>query len=395
MEKKQKDRKRFVDPVLNFFKANAVPLVWWIVLSIISVVAVLIISIWGGEGLARNLIFVVTAAIGLPLAIWRSSIANRQSKAAQQQSETAQRSLLNERYQKGAEMLGSEVLSARLGGIYALENLAKERAEDYHIQIIKLFCAFVRKPHPPRNENDTQSESDKPQKPPIYEDVQAIMTALGTRNNEQRKIEKQEMSKKAILDLAGANLSHANLTGANLSGVGLAGADLSGAMLHRADLSDAGLPVAKLSDAWLHDADLSGALLYDTNLSGAKLHRADLSNAVLDRADLSRRAELTGAKLSDADLRGADLSDAYLEDANLSGAWLEDANLSDAMLHDANLSGARLESARGLTQSRLDEAVADPDNPPNLTNAKDSKTGEDLVWDPTLPHRLPENLVKT
>ena len=51
------------------------------------------------------------------LAVWRSIVAERQA-------DTAQQSLLNERYQKGAEMLGNEVLSVRMGGIYALGRLA-------------------------------------------------------------------------------------------------------------------------------------------------------------------------------------------------------------------------------------------------------------------------------
>ena len=65
------------------------------------------------------------------LAIWRSTVAERQSA-------TAQQGLLNERYQKGAEMLGSDVLSVRLGGIYALERLAAEDPNQYHILVMKL-----------------------------------------------------------------------------------------------------------------------------------------------------------------------------------------------------------------------------------------------------------------
>ena len=61
----------------------------------------------------RNLALVVSVVVALPLAIWRSMVAARQA-------ETAYRGLLNERYQKGSEMLGSNVLSVRLGGIYAL-----------------------------------------------------------------------------------------------------------------------------------------------------------------------------------------------------------------------------------------------------------------------------------
>ena len=64
----------------------------------------------------------MVATIALPLAVWRGVVADRQSTAAQE-------GLRNERYQKGAEMLGSEILSVRMAGIYALRHLAEEISE--------------------------------------------------------------------------------------------------------------------------------------------------------------------------------------------------------------------------------------------------------------------------
>ena len=116
--------------------------------TLAALLAVLIYSIlnwdsWRGQeadGIAiRNLVLVMAAIAALPLAIWRSKVAERQA-------ETAQRGLLNERYQKGAEMLGSGSLAVRLGGVYALAGLAREHPEDYHMKIVSLLCAFVRNP---------------------------------------------------------------------------------------------------------------------------------------------------------------------------------------------------------------------------------------------------------
>ena len=84
----------------------------------------------------RNLGLLIGGAIAIVLAAWRS-------KVAEGQADTAQQSLLNERYQKGAEMLGSEVLAVRLGGIYALQQLAAEEPLRYHVNVMRLFCAFV------------------------------------------------------------------------------------------------------------------------------------------------------------------------------------------------------------------------------------------------------------
>ena len=76
----------------------------------------------------RNVGLVIGGVIAILLAVWRSTVAARQV-------DTAQQSLLNERYERGAEMLGNGVLSVRLGGIYALNRLAQEHPEQYHLQI--------------------------------------------------------------------------------------------------------------------------------------------------------------------------------------------------------------------------------------------------------------------
>ena len=112
-----------------------------VLLAIASVALTFVFWGWLGSNSAtlRNVVLVAAAVAALPLALWRSRIAERQA-------DTAQRGLLNERYQKGAEMLGSDVLSVRLGGIYALQNLAEEHPGQYHVRVMRLFCAFLRSP---------------------------------------------------------------------------------------------------------------------------------------------------------------------------------------------------------------------------------------------------------
>ena len=107
---------------------------WWIV----GMVGMLIIS--GGlswrywrdlhstqESLSttiRNLGLVVGGFEAILLTAWRSIVAQHQAAAAQRQADTSQQGLPNERYQRSSEMLGSEILSVRLGGIYALDQHA-------------------------------------------------------------------------------------------------------------------------------------------------------------------------------------------------------------------------------------------------------------------------------
>ena len=80
----------------------------------------------------RNIGFVIAGMIAL--SAWRSWVGHSGERSAAQATaltETAQQGLLNDRYQQGAEMLGNDVLSVRLGGIYALQRLAEEHPEQY------------------------------------------------------------------------------------------------------------------------------------------------------------------------------------------------------------------------------------------------------------------------
>ena len=277
--------------------ATVVPLAVFILLSVVF---------WdwlnageSGSTTIRNIGLVIAGLVALPLAVWRSLVAERQAGAAQRQADAAQQSLLNERYQRGAEMLGNEVLSVRLGGIYALQRLAEEHPEQYHIQIMRLFCSFVR--HPIKDEG-TKARSGTEDAPRVREDVQAVMAAIASRRMRQLDLEQD------------AN--------------------------YELDLRD-----ADLSGMWLVDANLSDARLWDVNLCGAIASRANLSGAAL---------------------WGANLSSADLDDANLSGAEFS--------------AGDGESPATGLTQAQLDEARADPDNPPKLDGVVDAETGKPLVW---------------
>ena len=196
----------------------------------------------------RNVGFIIAGVIALVFALWRALVAQSQARAAHSQTETAQQSLLNERYQRGAEMLGSPVLSVRLGGIYALQRLAEEHLEQYHIQIMRLLCAFVRNPISMEEEPISNRE--------LRPDVQAAISAIGGRSDDAQRLEAETEFR---LDLRGARLNDA-IMGALI----FADVDLSGAHLNR---------------CYLREANLSGAVLLRANLSGARLSRAIISGA--------------------------------------------------------------------------------------------------------------------
>ena len=221
-------------------------------------------------------------------------------------------------------MLGSKALSVRLGGIYALARLAREDPGDYHTQIMRLLCSFVRHPAgdpveasmPEEGSTPTaelnrgwdeagdEEDVDRPLR--VREDVQAVMTAVGERSKAQIEIEKEKA--------------------------------------YRLDLKE---------------ADLKNVYLEDANLERANLYRANLEGAVLISSNLDG---------------------VHLDSANLEGAGLVESTLKGSNLTEADLSGAALIKCKNLTQEQVDRAVAQQDHPPDLTGSVDADTGEPLVW---------------
>ena len=256
--------------------------------------------------------------------------------------ELTEQGQVTDRYTRAIEQLGSEKLDVRIGGIYALERVARDSAKD-HPTVMEVVSAFVREHSheqwPPSDRGGReQARSTRP-------DVQAAVTVVG------RRIAKSDIQG---IDLGGADLRRANLTGANLTGANLTdadfrranltGANLTGANLFFTDLGRANLFGADLTDADLDHADLTRANLTDARLPGADLDGANLTDADLTRANLTG-ADLTGARLTRADLVLADFTNAHLTGARLRGADLRGADLRGADLIAADLRGAGLRGA--------------------------------------------------
>lgn len=306
---------------------------FWVVVVIVIDVAVAIFTWQRWDWLTnvndspsevlRNVSLALAAPPALLLAVWRSIVGGRQAAAAQQQAETAQRSLLNERYQRGAEMLGHEYRSVRLAGIYALARLAREHSEEYHIQVMQVLCAFVR--HPTRSKHVETRDGT------LRDDVQAIMELIGSRNEDQLVIEKAQRFK---LDLRGAQLINLSLKSPNLSEALFHGADLTHAWIVGVDSK------AQLRSVDFEDADLSSAHIWMTDLSDSKF---------------------LGADLWDISLFGTDLS-------------------------GVDFVGNRFRSrpAKGLVQEQLEFASANSGRPPRLEGVHDAVTNSQLVWQPEL-----------
>lgn len=163
-------------------------------------------------------------------------------------------------------MLGSEVPTVRLGGIYALSRLAARHTEEYHLQVMELLCAFARNPTQDGGAQPDQDESESGEPPLLREDVQAVASYIRDRSEEAIAIEDRVFFN---LDLHGADLRRANLYSAHLV---------------RANLKEAKLGHATLVAADLSSAMLEGAKLQQANLTLTKLPPTGLTQEQLDQA---------------------------------------------------------------------------------------------------------------
>jgi len=250
--------------------------------SVVQAVAVLVAGVVGLAGLYFT---------------WKNLNQTRQT--TQRTLELTEQGQITERFTRAIDQLGktddegNKLLEIRLGGIYALERIARESEED-HWPIMEVLTAYVRE-HAPwrpeyaawRSEGGQEGEKDAAVEKTIMEvltayvrqhvlwrpeegqertedaavekkseedtrgppdpDILAIMAVLRRRTRSFRQGEPEPLDLHET-NLRGANLSEADLPAADLSGANLSGANLSGAILRRADLSEANLLEAQLEE---------------------------------------------------------------------------------------------------------------------------------------------------
>jgi len=250
---------------------------------------------------------------------------------------------ITERFTRAVDQTGSEKLNVRLGGIYALERIAKNSQADRTV-ISELLTAFVRV-HAPWTAREANGSAPEPL-PSVDQlawlsdrapDVQAAMHVLGRRPAAHGEVRLQ-LSR---VDLRRSYLSRSRLVSANIRHSSLAGAWLRYTRLDDGDLVNTDLRQANLEGASLAEAKLRDAHLDEANLRGARLMNADLVRAKL------RGADLREADLRHADLRGADLVDTDLDRADLAGVRHDAATSWPAGFDAVRLSGATTSDKEG------------------------------------------------
>ncbi len=261
----------------------------------------------------------IVAGIVLAIGVWYTA---RRVAATEQAVEVSREGQITERFTRAIDQLGSGRMQIRLGGIYALERIARHSRED-HWPIMEILTAFVRDKAAWKEGNGVP-DGDPPRPP---QDIQSALTVLGRRER-SHETERSHEAEGQHLDLRNTDLRGADLSEAHLEGARLVMAHLEGALLTG----------THLEGAWLDGAHLEGARLFGAHLEGAGLDRAHLEGARLFGAHLER---------------------AWLDGAHLERAWLDEAHLEDAWLDEAHLEGVDLSGVSGLTTQQLSLAFMD------------------------------------
>ena len=328
-----------------------------------------------GARFLRDLFIGIAAILGIAMAGWRNFALDRQSKAAQEQAKIGNQQaqhdrdrIADERFSDAVKLLAQKdaenkpAIDARIGGIYSLQTLAKNRIKEYGAQVVKMLIAYIKQnaqltAQPPLKENETPKEARA-----LGEDVKTafnvLQQLLAAREQDSTEWDKPPYGIKLSdqdLSFSGQDFSRLDLSSGQVFGLhhyiwnhaNLQGAKLLWAYLQGAKLWVANLQGANLWGANLRGANLTRAHLQKTNLSRAYLEGADLEWAHLQDASLSE-AHLQGADLSRTNLQGADLSDAQLQGAKLSGVELQGVDLSRTNLQCVGLLGAKLDDATEL-----------------------------------------------
>ena len=209
--------------------------------------------------------------------------------------------LLEARFNKMVEDLGSDNLAVQISAAVMLLIFLKPEYESYHDRVYYILRAHLREDHHAGVRE-------------LLVDAFERAIRLGLPYTETKSSLDMSRTNLPRIDLGGLDLSGADIAFANLHGSNLEETKLFRARGYGVDLSQANLTKANLCEARLQEGKFPHSSLNGANLVSADLKRADLRGVTCKQAKL-QSAHLEGSQLIGAQFEQADLNDTYFQQA--------------------------------------------------------------------------------
>jgi hypothetical protein len=230
-------------------------------------------------------------------------------KGQRENLELSQQGQRSDRFTRAIDQLGkteggSPSIEIRLGGIYALNQLAEQHPKDYRSIVINVLSAYLRenskRPAPRALLRQFRTEFPELGR---YASLLAISRSIG--RLKETDVGRYETLQECLPSVGSDFLAIARILARltreeKVTRVDLADTYLRGTCMSRAYLRNAILARSHIANADFEDADLECANLTSTNWHGTSMKGANLRDADCSDADLNRAAGLTIEQIKSA-----------------------------------------------------------------------------------------------
>ena len=241
--------------------------------------------------------------------------------------EVNQEGQITERFTRAIDQLGSEKLEVRLGGIYALERIAKDSEKDT-TTVLEVLCSYLRE----HTAGIQSIPADIDYSDPVFVHIQLF-----------NKLHMQlSADQKACLSIVGRVCSPEGFS-KYLKGACIGGTEQVNSSFTNSSFEKSFLCAARFDESNFYNSWFVSAVAVGMDFSSS-----DCSNISIIRSDFRYCRALK-----------TNFTNAYLIESDFSGAFLEETYLYGTGFKRSRLLGTRMERALGLTKHQIESAIID------------------------------------
>jgi uncharacterized protein YjbI with pentapeptide repeats len=214
-----------------------------------------------------------------------------------------------DRFTKAITQIGDEKLEVRLGGLFALERVAKDSPKD-HPAIMEVLSAYVREKSKAQKEKYTKEQIEQKKSDETIEnsfslvspdtDIRIAINLINRRNFSNDPADFK-------FDFIEANFRHTLLNNAKFTETNFSLADLLYTDFTSSNLSKCGFSFANLKFTNFSKANLTEAVFQFTKISGANFDNANLTKASFFNSEFKAtnflNTNLTNVSFKNIDIR--------------------------------------------------------------------------------------------